>query len=59
MILCDGGTKRIVTGAIEVNHAGYAYAGTSDGEILVFESSSNLVTRSDNYECKLLGKIQT
>jgi hypothetical protein len=40
-VICDGGTNKIVTGAIEVNHAGYAYAGTSDGEILIFESSTN------------------
>eukprot|EP00347_Sterkiella_histriomuscorum_P013654 403363885 len=58
-IMCDAGRNYELIGAeLDQTLAGIIYAGTKEGEILVFESHS-IVHRLDAIECKIIGRLQT
>lgn len=56
-IMCDAGKNYELIGAqMDLTHSGIIYAGTTLGEILVFESHS-VIHRMDAIECKIIGRL--
>ena len=55
---CDAGNNELVTATLDNNHVGIIYAGTSNGDILIFEALNALI-RPEAAECRLIGKVST
>jgi hypothetical protein len=57
-LFCEAGAYQITTVTLDSVSQSTIYAGTTTGEILIFESQ-NSPLRPDSVECKLIGRLET